>query len=382
MNNLYSKRFLPRRDWILLPLLSVLTVLMMATAAEGVTRLLWPEQVDACIRAADGAKPKPNCSGMAKAAEGPWFEARYNECSYRATGSCRQPPPAGTERIAVVGTSTAFGVQIPFDDVWFMRAAQDITAKCGRPVDVQTLVQVDRTADHLDYGDFNVFAHRLPEVIALKPRFAVLVVAAFDLVAMPDGGFNASRDPAAVPPTIERGRSGVIELAKSLKDVSRTVSVAEHFIYSDTNLYVWTFLHYGDRAGFLHDRLTPHWQERVAYLDNAVNYIATRLQSAGIPLVVAYAPSQVEAYMIADNIKVPDTDGEAMVRTVSAIARRHGAIFADGASAFEGVRDVQDDFYRADGHLNSAGNKIFGDAVAGAIMSAKSIGYCQREAMR
>jgi hypothetical protein len=120
----------------------------------------------------------------------------------------------------------------------------------------------------------------------------------------------------------------------------------------------------------------------VAYLDNAVSYIATRLQSAGIPLVVAYAPSQVEAYMIADNIKVPDTDGEAMVRTVRAIASRHGAIFADGASAFEGVRDVQDDFYRADGHLNSAGNKIFGDAVAGAIMSAKSIGYCQREAMR
>jgi hypothetical protein len=382
MNDLYSKRRLPHRDWILLPLASVLTVLVLAAAAEGLARVFWSEQPDACIMAADGAKPKANCSSMVKAAEGPRFEARYNECSYRATGPCRQQPPVGTERIAVVGTSTAFGVQIPFDNVWFMRTAQDITARCGRPVDVQSLVQVDRTPGHLDYGDFNVFARRLPEVIALKPKFVVLVVAAFDLVAMPDGGFNATRDPAAVPPTIQPGRSGVIELAKSLKDVSRAVSVAQHFIYGDTNLYVWTFLHYGDRAEFLHSRLTPRWQERVAYVDNAVSYISGQLKSAGIPLVVAYAPAQVEAYLIADKIDVPDVDGEAMGRTVGAIAQRHGAVFADGASAFQGVHNVQDYFYRADGHLNSAGNQVFGDAVAGAVMSAKSIGYCQREAMR
>jgi hypothetical protein len=382
MNDPTPKRSLPRRDWIVLPLLSLLTVLVMATATEGLARLLWPEQwIDACLRAPDGQKPKSNCTDMAKAIEGPWFEARYNECGYRATGPC-EPPPAATKRIAVLGTSTSFGFLVPFENVWFVRTAQDITARCGHPVDVQSLVQINRRPDHLDFGDFNVIARRMPEAISLKPQLVVLVVTPYDLAEMPDGGFNPAIDPEAVQPTVQPRRAGIIELAKSLKQVSRTVSVAEHFIYRDTNLYVWTYLHYGDRAAFLHPQMTPRWEARIAYLDDAVGYISAQLKPIGTPLVVAYAPSEVEGYLIADEIKIPDVDGESLARAVGAIAQRHGAIFADGASAFQGVRDVQDYFYRADGHLNGAGHGVFGSAVAKAVMSAKSIGDCDREAAR
>ncbi len=382
MSDPAPKRSLPRRDWILLPLLSLVTVLAMAAGAEGIARLFWPEQwVDACMRAADGEKPKANCNDMAKAVEGPWFEARYNECGYRATGPCGPPPP-GTDRIAVLGTSTSFGFLVPFEHTWFVRTAQDITADCGRPVDVQSLVQINRTPDHLDFGDFNIIARRVPEAIALKPRLVVLVVTPYDLSEMPDGGFNPVVDPETVKPTVQPRRSGIIELAKSLKQVSRTVSVAEHFIYRDPNFYVWTYLHYGDKAAFLHPGMTPRWQERVAYLDNAVDYISAKLKPIGVPLVVAYAPAEVEGYLIADKMQIPDVDGEALARSVGLIAQRHGAIFADGASAFLGVRDVEDYFYRADGHLNGAGHEVFGDAVARAVVSSKSLGYCDREAAR
>ena len=364
-------------------MLSLLTVLVMAAGAEGVARLFWPEQwVDACMRAADGEKPKANCSDMAKAVEGPWFEARYNECGYRATGPCDKPPPAGTERIAVLGTSTSFGFLVPFEHTWFVRTAHDLAEECGRPVDVQSLVQINRTPEHLDFGDFNIIARRLPEAIALKPQLVVLVVTPYDLTEMPDGGFNPVIDPETVKPTVQPARAGIIEFAKSLKQVSRTVSVAQHFIYRDTNLYVWTYLHYGDKAAFLHAQMTPRWQERIAYLDAAVDYISAQLKPTGTPLVVAYAPAEVEGYLIADKIQIPDVDGESLARTVGAIAGRHGAIFADGASAFQGVHDVQNYFYRADGHLNGAGHEVFGDAVAGALISAKSFGYCDRQAAR
>ncbi len=383
MNDLVPKRSLPHRDRILLPLLSLFTVLVMATAAEGLARLFWPEaSVDACMKAAHHEKPKANCRSMAKAVEGPWFEAQYNDCSYRATGPCETPLPVGAERIAVLGTSTSFGFQVPFKHVWFVRAANEIAARCGRPIDVQSLVQINRTPEHLDFGDFNVIGRRVPEAIALKPKFVVFVVTPFDLAEMPDGGFKPEIDPETVKPTVQPARPGIFELAKSVKQVSWAVSVAEHFIYRDTRLYVWTYLQYGDRAGFLHPGMTPRWQARIAYLDAAVSYISAQLKQAGTPLVVAYAPSEVEAYLIADKIEIPDVDGMLLSRAVGAIAERHGAIFADGASAFQGVRDVQNYFYLADGHLNGAGHEVLGNAVAGAVMSAKSFGYCDREAAR
>jgi lysophospholipase L1-like esterase len=145
---------------------------------------------------------------------------------------------------------------------------------------------------------------------------------------------------------------------------------------------VWNYLHYGDNAAFLHPGMNPRWQERIAYLDAAVDYISDQLKPTGARLVVAYAPAEVEGYLIADKMQIPNVDGEALARTVGAIAERHGAIFADGASAFQGIKGVQDYFYRADGHLNGAGHEVFGDAVAGAVISAKSSGYCAREAAR
>ena len=79
MTEAAPKRSLPRRDWIVLPMLALVTVLVMACLAEGITRVVWPETgVDACIMASDGEKPKANCSGLSKSAEGPWVETRYN----------------------------------------------------------------------------------------------------------------------------------------------------------------------------------------------------------------------------------------------------------------------------------------------------------------
>src|SRR5438309_415013 len=86
---------LPRRDFVILPLLSVLTVAVMLGGAEVATRLAMPQKsVDECLVPDPvlGHRPLANCVSHTKSAEGEWVENRYNDCGYRADSSCRPPP--------------------------------------------------------------------------------------------------------------------------------------------------------------------------------------------------------------------------------------------------------------------------------------------------
>jgi len=289
------------------------------------------------------------------------------------------PSPAGTERMAVLGSSTGFGFMVGFDHVWSVQAARAITAKCGRPVDVQSIVEVSKTGSHLGFGSLNDMARRLPEAIALHPTLVALPITPFDLADMPAGGFNPQQKPQT---ELELRRIGLMERARYLVSESRVMTVTQHFLYRDTKTYVWTYLHYGDRAAFLRPPMSPEWQARLVYLDAAVDYIAAQLKPTGTPLLVVLAPTEAQAYIIADKMEIPGVDAEAFGGAVAEIARRHGAIFADGAAAFQGVHDAQDDFYRVDGHFNAEGHELLGNVVAKAVLSAQPAGYCDKEASR
>jgi hypothetical protein len=370
-----QQRSLPRRDWIVLPLIAAVTALFVLFSAEAASRVGWPEdKFDRCITGAEADRPKPNCSGRSKAAEGPWVEDHYNECGNRATGSCLAAPAGGAARIAVLGSSTSWGYLVPFDRVWSVQAARAITAACGRPIDVQGLVDLPSVGS---FGDLNDHSLRLPEAMALHPQLVALVIAPLDLLDMPEGGFNPMR---ARPSSEPAPKVDLIEYSKSLMSGSRAVTVAQHYVYRNPQTYVSTYLRYGDRAGFMRPPLSQQWQERLAYLDAAIGYMAARLMPTGTRLLLVFAPQQAQAIIIADGMKIPGVDAETLNRAIAVIAARHGAIFADGALAFRGVKDATSYFYPADGHLNAAGHALLGRVAADAVLAARPAGLCQLQA--
>src|SRR5579863_10473039 len=88
---------LPRRDYILLPLLSFLTIVLMFAVSEIFTRLFWLQHKSFnCVieDPVEGDRFKPNCTERSKLAEGPWVTYSYNDCGYRSITSCG-PKPAG-----------------------------------------------------------------------------------------------------------------------------------------------------------------------------------------------------------------------------------------------------------------------------------------------
>ena len=132
---------LPRRDYILLPLLSFLTIVLMFAASEMFTRLFWVQHKSFnCVieDPVEGDRFKPNCTERTKLVEGPWVTYSYNDCGYRSITSCG-PKPAGAIRIAITGSSMSQALHVPYEDTFFDRASRELASRCGRPVDVQNL---------------------------------------------------------------------------------------------------------------------------------------------------------------------------------------------------------------------------------------------------
>ena len=364
-------RSLRRRDWLILPLIACATALAFVLAMEGTARVARPEsKSDSCVDYADDARVKPSCTSTVKAAEGPWVENRYNECGYRGTGSCRPPAP-GTARLVVVGSSTSWGYLVPLDEVWSVQAAQLIQARCGSPIDVQGLG---------GFGNLNQAAARLPEVVALHPQLVALVIAPFDLLNMPAGGFDPDPQAHAIVPMSKPADHGAVQRLRALAAGSRAILIAQEFAYLDPSKYTSTYLNYADQADFLRPPFTPAWAARLAYLEAAVAHMAARLRPSATPFLLVYAPQQAQADMIAGSAAPPGVDPRAMNHAIAAIAARHGVLFADGADAFAGVQAAPTYFYRADGHLNGKGHSLLAQAAASAVLAAHPPGLCSGRA--
>ena len=110
---------LPRRDLLILPLISICTIVLCLIAAESLASYFFASQeLNPCMVAdpVHGAKFKPNCTVRMKAAEGPWVTSSYNDCGYRTKESCGPKSP-GTTRIALLGSSASEGFYNSYDQI-------------------------------------------------------------------------------------------------------------------------------------------------------------------------------------------------------------------------------------------------------------------------
>jgi hypothetical protein len=348
------RRRLPRRDFVILPLLSFLTVLVMLGGTEIATRLMMPEKsVDECL-APDpvlGHRPRPDCVSHTKSAEGEWVENRYNDCGYRANSSCR-PPPDGAPRIAILGSSMAWGLNVPTHETWYVRLADTLSHSCGKRVDVQNLS-----------GVFNLtqIAARVPEALALKPTAAVMILTPFDLEGIPPGNF--------VPGVVDPERPEPKGLRKLQVEIvsARAVVAAQHLIFRRPSTYVPLYLRYGDKADFLRPPFSPAWRQRLAYTDQALAYMQQQFRTAGVPFVVVFVPQEAQADIVAAKLKFPGVDPYAFGAALGAIARKHGIIYNDLTSRFADIADAPDLYLNVDAHMNGRGNALEADGVRQAL---------------
>lgn len=366
-----SKRHMPRRDFVVLPLLSIATILLMFGLAELACRVFWPaREQDSCAVGDDvaGFRMRPNCTSTMKNAEGVWTTNRYNECGYRSETSCG-PKPAGAIRIVLLGSSVAQGTYMPYEQTFFARAAKQISARCHTAVDVQSLGVPNASP---------IFVYRrLNEALALKPDVVLFVLTPFDLEQKINPAQLAERNELHLrssQPAVQLRIGPFKRLERALLE-SRAVLVAQHYLLSNENTFLRLYLVYGDKADFLRTPLSAAWQKRYRDMDVIISDMAQRVRAAGAVLYVVPTPSRAEAALLSAPRR-PGIDAAAFGHWLEEIASKHGARSIDLMNTFEKIPQSENLFYVVDGHLTPEGQEVVSQQVAQKLLSGGIPGLC------
>ena len=353
---------LPRRDYFLLPLLSLLTIVFIFAATEFTTRLTWTTiEQGYCMMLdpASGPHGVPDCTSIIKLAEGKRAVLHFNNCGYRSEAPCGPKPP-GTFRIAVLGSSISEGYGIPYEEMFATRMAQALSQSCHKPVEFQNL-----GAD----GCPPAFTYRhVDEALRLRPDAIVMTLNPWDVEQEIDpavlGLLPRQPPPTNQPPAPAIHLSLLQKLQARVRN-SRTMLVAQHFLLQNRDAFLKLYLFAGgDHTAFVRYPFTPAWERRLEMTDVLLGEMARKIHAAGVPFVLVAVPERAQTMML----HVPDLprgiDPYAFTRRFENICVKYGIVFIDGLKVFKRAGAPDNLFYVVDGHITPEAHNLLAQAIS------------------
>ncbi len=355
---------LPRRDYLLLPLTALSTLLLLLVGGEVFARSLW-EQVDDAepceVTTARGYRYRPLCTSRTKVWEGPWITQHFNACGYRTAEPCDRRPD-GALRVVVLGSSTARGALVNYDDSFAALASAALSSQCRRLVDFQNL--------GTEPADDAVMDGRVPEALALRPSAITIVIGPFDLLQM---GVQRP-DRAATPP---REALTVRGLVLKLRE-SRLFLLMQYYLYRDPAFQVRAFLLNHDPADYVRTPLSPAWQQRVAMFGEILQRISAQAAEAEVPVLLLYTPERAQAALATDRRWPPGVDPFVLGHALQQVAARFGVETVDTTASFAAAPDFQGLFYLTDGHPREGGHAAIAAALVPALRALPEFAACRQ----
>ena len=342
--NSESTSSIPRRDFLILPLISSLTVLLMTGMSEFVSRQIWVEKLsDDCIYQdpARGEWRRPNCSTMMKNIEGPWIRYDTNACGFRGIGACGTKPP-GVLRVVIIGTSVAFGLYVPYEHYFANVAAPQLRDLWGHPVEFQNMGDLG-----YDWSREDIVRQQL---LALKPDAVLYVLMPADLNHMDHSQGAQQDDPDSAP--MKRPRWTWTDVRLKARE-SRFLFMAQHFMLRDEKFFLHAYEDYADPYDVSRQPTPPAVERRFAEC----------LHAAGVPLYMLAVPNRVEAALISGNFSVPETDPYVFPSRMEKIAQKHEVGYIDVIPYFKNAPNAENLFYAVDGHPTAGVHRLMSSAV-------------------
>lgn len=346
---------LPARDWVLLPLLALMTLIVLFGATEVAARLLWPEQPkDACSTPDPvlGLRFTPNCRATMKVAESPWVENAYNGCGARTAEPCGARPRGGL-RAAIIGTSIASGFLVPYEQTYAARATRLLSERCAMPVEFQNLA--------VPGVNLRTAPLHVPAALAVHPDAIILPFSVYDLEVL------GQRQVETAPPPPPSGLKGLMTRAVMAVRSSRAAHMAQHFLYQDLDQYLPLYLSHGDEADFLRTPLSPAWRARLDLLHETVSAVTAQAGPAGVPVLVVFVPSRPQAALARWPRRDAGLDPTALGRALEKEVQRAGAQFLDLTADFAARPDAAALYYPVDGHPNAQGQAVIASGLVAGL---------------
>jgi hypothetical protein len=359
---------LPRRDWLLLPLLSLSTVVLLAGSVELIARRVFPQSrsmAEDCMVFTDpstGPRGIPNSVCWEKIPEGELTENHFNSCGHRTDAECRSKS-IDVYRIVMIGTSMTMGMRVPREKTFAALLPLELSRETGNKIEVYN--------EALPYRTPEVWADHFDEVLEARPDMV--------LWAMHPNDLQLSNAPLAWIPR-ELNLWQHIKARFAARSFSQTIEYAFHHtrtsvllldaLYRDPRRLVKSSLMEPDSLiGYLKDDPSPQWQQRLKVFDEAVAKIEMRTKSAGVPLVVVMLPTHVQANMVTLGEWPEGIDPYKIDRELKSIVTSHGATYIDILPDIRNEPDIQKGFYALDVHPNPLGHAILSGAIAKELTS-------------
>ena len=355
-----------KRDYFLVPLVSLLTIVVLLGAAEIISRIGWAEHTyNPCIKQdyLGVYYAQPNCDARTKVAEGPWVDYHFNACGYRTFAACGAKPP-GAIRIVLMGSSIGEGLHVRFEQTVGERTSEAVSKATGREVQLENLSLTTLMP---------VFTYRrLNEAINLHPDVVVWAVAPFD-VAEPLNRqtLDAVESNRRIPmpsPTSGRTLTFMKRIQNLLNNNVRASLVAQHFLFANPDFELHLFLGYGERAAYLRNPTTPAWETHYSEFNVILSRMATKLHSAGIPFVLMAVPSREAATLLNAKQPPPHTDAFDFSRRLQAMASNLNIGFVDAVQEFAHEPHSDRHFYYVDLHIDGDGHGLLARALESKLL--------------
>ena len=355
-----------RRDWVLLPLLGLLTMAVVAVSAELLARRTFTESatgLETCLVVNDpatGVRGIPNSVCREKYPESPMVEFRLDGAGYRS-GMVLGPKLPGTYRIVLIGSSTAMGERVPFASTMAALLPVELSRQTGRKIELYNEGMAD--------GFPRNATLRFQDALAANPDLILWVLTPIDIEK---AGFTYVKDAFKKPPP----SNGMVDSVKNaildnIRKQGGTIVIGyalRHWLYElqSQRQYIHSYLNRPDdsEAGFLKAQLSPKWSAHVTEFDTYAADIAARASAARVPLVATFAPNRAQAAMISLGEWPDGFDPYRLDHELRSIITAHGGIYVDILPDFRSVPSPEHLYYPLDGHPEAEGQAVLADLLA------------------
>jgi len=366
------------RDWVLLPLLGLLTIAVLACSTELIARHFFAESAsvgEECMvlnRSSKSLGGIPNCVCQEKIPEGKLIQYRFNSSGYRSDTEFGPKLP-GTFRIVVIGGSFAVADRVPIEVAFATTLSSKLSRLTGKKVEILN----EGMAGGAGYPP--IVALRFNEAIGAKPDLILRILTPLDvqhegviLSVPPAKEWRAakfiSRIPVACLRRLLYEKRGLYEQVRSFLLFERTTLMLRHVLYESQSQYVKAVLKSGGEhitdPGFLRAEQDAEWKEQLLRFDNDDAGIEGRVKAAGVPLVTVLVPNRELATMISMGRWSADFDPFKLDNELRSIVTSHGGIYIDILPEFRNIPNAEQGYYPVEGHLNAGGHAIISSLLA------------------
>jgi hypothetical protein len=367
---------LPRWDWIVLPLLSLMTIGLLAGSAELTARRLFPELGTSPVKYIVNdpsifTHGIPNAHFWYKTPEGELVEYRFNSSGYRMDQDFAPKAP-GTFRIVLLGSSNTVGYMVPREKTYAALLPIELSRRTGQTVEIYNEAFANEFAESIS-DHFN-------EVLKLSPD---LILWAVDIGAfLPQPRISTAH---VQQTTVKSGSSGKnltyfgslsshIPILSLMKLHGQFIAprMLMHFLYGSRSGHLRAYLAQPDDAvGYLKSEPSALWQTWIHGFEDNYAMIQSQAKTAGVALVVTNLPRQEAALMIAIGDWPKGYDPYKLNSDIRRIVTTQGGTFIDLMPDFRGQLYACQElpYLRVEGHLDWRGHAMVSEFLAKGLTS-------------